>query len=56
MDLSRNICEQISHLPLKIKKKLHINHQSKVEDINYINSSAQQDVRRVTTIFFGDWS
>ena len=24
--------------------------------INYINSSAQQDVRRVTTIFFGDWS
>ena len=23
--------------------------------INYINSSAQQDVRRVTTMFFGDW-
>ena len=24
--------------------------------INYINSGAQQDVRRVTTMFFGDWS
>ena len=23
--------------------------------INYINSGAQQDVRRVTTMFFGDW-
>ncbi len=37
--LSRNICKQLSLLPLKIKKNLHIIHQSKIEDINYINSN-----------------
>ena len=36
--LSRKVCEQICLLPSKIKKNLHVLHQSKIEDINYVDN------------------
>ena len=36
--LSRKVCEQICLLPTKIKKNLHVMHQSKIEDINYVDN------------------
>lgn len=37
--LSRNVCKQICLLPINIKKRLHVVHQSKIEDITQINTN-----------------
>ena len=53
--LSKNICEQICHLPTKIKKKLHIMHQSKMEDIDYINNTyLKNKVSSEVNTYFSD--
>ena len=37
--LSKSLCNQICLLPLKIRQKLHITHQSIPDDIDYVNNN-----------------
>ena len=48
--LSRNMCSQMCMLPENIKKRLHINHQAKEEDIIYISKRSVATITTVTTI------
>ncbi len=53
--LSKSICEQICLLPIKIKKRLHVIHQSKIQDISYIyNNYFKNNISSEVNTYFSD--
>ncbi|MEC8100031.1 MAG: undecaprenyldiphospho-muramoylpentapeptide beta-N-acetylglucosaminyltransferase, partial [Pseudomonadota bacterium] len=55
LSLSKNISKQICLLPLKIRKRIFVIHQSKAEHIKYINSEYEKnEIKSEVSVYFKD--